>query len=87
MYIIVLTNFHPFFLSCQKQFSGATDRIILNNLVVLCQLHEEGCKWFGSIADYQVGIKKECFIDVYYNYNPFPQELIIVLFLFLAPFG
>ena len=38
----------------QKHYSGATDRLILNEFDVLCRLHEEGCPWFGCIADYQV---------------------------------
>lgn len=46
------TNLPTFFF--QKQFSGAMDRIIRNNLDILCALHEEGCKWVGCIADYQV---------------------------------
>ena len=38
----------------KKQYSGATDQIILNKLDVLCQLHEEGCEWFGCINDFKV---------------------------------
>ena len=45
-----------FFFFHQKHFSGAVDRVIQNDLEVLCKLYEEGCKWFGAISDYQVGI-------------------------------
>ena len=49
MFNVCLTTF-----LFQKHFSGAVDRIIRNELVVLCQLSEEGCEWSGCIADYQV---------------------------------
>ena len=49
MFNVCLTTF-----LFQKHFSGAVDRIIRNELVVFCQLYEEGCEWSGCIADYKV---------------------------------
>ena len=63
-----------YFLYSQKQYSRATDRIILNDMKVLCQLYEKGCEWFGSIADFQV-----CILHLFDFQNQNPNGTFVCL--------